>query len=123
MDSFLSPTLNMGFRNYFDDIAVATSDLQQIPKLLNELVNRAIKVGATFKLSSLQIGGQATYFAGLKCDENGVHAPSLQLAKLANLEIPNTEKGLRSYMGVLNYLDKFFPPKLVLSLKECVPPF
>ena len=66
MDSFLSPIRDMGFRNYFDDIAVAISDLQQIPILLDELVNRAIKVGATFKLSSLQIGGPATYFAGLK---------------------------------------------------------
>ena len=26
-------------------------------------------------------------------------------------------------MGVLNYLDKFLPPNVVLALKECVSPF
>ena len=123
MDNFLGPIRPAGYVNYFDDVSVGTVNAEDLPNLLKILVDRSIEVGATFKLSSLRIGNSYTHFAGLRCDNSGIHAPALQLGKLASLEIPSSKTELRSYMGVLNYLDKFLPPNVVLALKECVSPF
>ena len=123
MDNFLGPIRPAGYVNYFDDVSVGTVNAEDLPNLQKILVDRSIEVGATFKLSSLQIGNSFTHSAGLRCDNSGIHAPALQLGKLASLEIPSSKTELRSYMGVLNYLDKFLPPNVVLDLKECVSPF
>ena len=109
--------------NYFDDFAAGTSDLDHLVRLVTAFVARSIETNATFKLSGLRIGDSFTHFAGLRCDEDGVHAPRIQIDKINALDLPNDIASLRSYMGLVNYLDNFLPPEPVLPLRDAVSPY
>ena len=102
-----------GCKDYFaflDDILIATKGkLKEHEETLDIILDRLNKEGLAISLQKCEFAKQEIEWLGFKITPHGVTPLITKTEALQKLDIPKTLKQLRSFMGSIHHLIKFFP--------------
>ena len=116
-----------GVSVYLDDVLVAEVNEEDHLKNLDQVLTRLETTGFTLKKSKCAFALPSVQYLGHVIDAQGLH-PSLQKIKaIANAPKPKNISELKSFIGLINYYNKFMPnlsfllAPLYRSLKKRMP--
>ena len=121
MDNTLSNT--PGVISCLDDILIVTKgSVSDHNLIVNNVFVRQYEEGFALKLSKCEFSVKKISWLGFDIDHLGYRLVSPEHSKvqaILDLKPPRTLKQLRSYMGVLNHLQRFLPNLQLFTEKFC----
>ena len=94
---------------YLDDILVSGSTPEEHHKNLNDVLTKLQKSGLRLKRSKCLFYQKSVTYLGHVIDGEGVHPTPSKLQSIEEAPAPTCVSELRSYLGMLNYYNKFIP--------------
>jgi len=98
-----------GVANLIDDIIVWGRTIQEYDARLRAALRRLEENNITLNAKKCQFCVQETTFLGHRISADGISPDPLKVQAIAELTAPNNVKGVRSFLGMVNYLGKFIP--------------
>ena len=98
-----------GIMSIHDDICVFGKTQQEHDENLLQLMKIAQKHGLVFNSNKCQISKQQITFYGAIFSAKGMKPDPKKVQALQDLPIPQTQKELQSFLGLINYLQPFLP--------------
>ena len=102
---------------YLDDILIAGSDEQDHLRTLGKVLQKVEAAGLTLKKSKCVFGVTSVKFLGHIIDGNGLHPSPEKVQAIKDAPEPTTVSDLKSFLGLVNYYNKF-----LLNLSVCLAP-
>lgn len=90
-----------------DDILVYSEGLREHEGKVREVLTRLQAAGLTLNKEKCQFGVQEVKFLGLLINETGIQADPEKTSAIKDFPTPISQKGLRRFFGLVNYLGKF----------------
>ena len=94
---------------YLDDILVSGTDLNDHLQKLDTVLCRFHTAGLTVKQDKCSFAVQSVEYLGHTIDKNGLHPSPNKLRAIQDVPEPTNLSELRSFIGLLNYYNKFIP--------------
>ena len=94
---------------FIDDILITGKDDADHFAKLEEVLKRLDKNGITIKQAKCKFLRKSVEFLGHCIDSQGVHAMPDKLSAIVNAPKPKNLHELRSFLGLLNYYNRFIP--------------
>ena len=94
---------------YIDDIAVFSDTFEDHLKHLEEVFTRLRKANLKVKPSKCILGGAVVEYLGHMVGSGKVEPVDAKVEAIAAFKLPETKKGLRSFLGLVGYYRKFIP--------------
>ena len=104
----LPPTLNFVFF-YIDDILIFSKDLEEHRKHLALVFERLGYYGLVLNKEKCIFAAGEITFLGHHVSENGVAPLESKVEAVRNFTKPSTMKGLRRFLGMVNFYRRFLP--------------
>ena len=104
-DSKLVPVLRR--RSYIDDLAFACVSWIVMCELLRRFLMRMRVCGITLSLPKSQFGKKKVNLLSHSVSEKGIEATPKDVEGFQQLPFPTSKKGIQSFLGTLNYYNKF----------------
>jgi hypothetical protein len=98
-----------GYCLYIDDVALASACVGDHMSKLGPILRALWAGGAVLKLSKAQIGVAEGEFLGHRLSAEGWAPGSDKTKVIVNTLPPTSPKGLRSFLGMVNYFREFIP--------------
>ncbi|KAK7011616.1 hypothetical protein BgiMline_003291 [Biomphalaria glabrata] len=109
MRKLLAPIESPGIQNFIDDILIATETWSEHIALISSLLLRLRETGLTARPSKCLIGFTRLKFLGHVIQENQLMPDEEKVAQLLEAPRPITKTGVRSFLGMCGYYQKFIP--------------
>ncbi|KAK6976305.1 reverse transcriptase [Biomphalaria glabrata] len=109
MRKLLDPIESPGIQNFIDDILIATETWSEHIALISSLLLRLRETGLTARPSKCLIGFTRLKFLGHVIQENQLMPDEEKVAQLLEAPRPITKTGVRSFLGMCGYYQKFIP--------------
>ena len=116
-----------GLLVYMDDLICCSSTWEGHLTLLEETFKALQAAGLTLKPSKVQFGPKEVKYLGHILSADGIRLGDDRIKSILDLPTPTNIKGLRSVLGMVNYVRKFIPnlatviaPMVDLTKKEAV---
>ena len=116
-----------GLLVYMDDLICCSSTWEGHLTLLEETFKALQAAGLTLKPSKAQFGPKEVKYLGHILSADGIRLGDDRIKSILDLPTPTNIKGLRSVLGMVNYVRKFIPnlatviaPMVDLTKKEAV---
>ena len=94
---------------YIDDLLVASSSREEHEFHLRQLFDRLRKFGVVVNLNKCLFGQTELDFLGHRINDAGVSPLPDKVAAIRQCSIPTSLKGLRAFLGVVNFYRRFIP--------------
>ena len=98
-----------GVACYIDDIIVTGKTIKEHLDHLEEVLKRLAKHGVKAKKDKCRFLEGSVEFLGHVIDAEGIHATPNKLRAIVDAPAPQNVNELRSFLGLLNYYNKFIP--------------
>ena len=96
--------------SYLDDLYLASDSDNKHLLLLNEIFSRSIKVGLQFKAAKcLFFQDKITYLGQTISKDRSIRPREAKVKALLEMQIPSTVRGLRRFLGMLNFFKTYIP--------------
>ena len=107
-----------GVINIADDLLVYGTDDDEHDRNLLALLEKCHEVGLTLNLNKLKFKCKTVPFFGNVVTNEGIKPDPSKVQAIKNWPVPTCLKELQSFLGVVNFLNKFIPQlsKLCLPL-------
>lgn len=92
-----------------DDIIITGKDIEEHMENLREVLKRMNHAGLRAKVEKCKFFQRSVTYLGHKIDENGIHPTEDKIEAIRNAPSPTNVKQLRSFLGSVNYYEKFIP--------------
>ena len=92
---------------YLDNILVTGKNDADHIKNLEEVLKQLLSSGLTLKKSKCALMQESVQYLGHCIDAQGIHTTPNKIAAVQNAPIPQNIKQLRSFLGLVQYYDKF----------------
>nr|KAI8738399.1 hypothetical protein BgiMline_025302 [Biomphalaria glabrata] len=109
MRKLLAPINHPGIQNFIDDILVATETWPEHVRLISSLLNRLRETGLTARPTKCLIGYNRLKFLGHTIQLNQLLPDEEKVAQLLAAPRPIDKSGVRSFLGMCGYYQKFIP--------------
>lgn len=106
-----------GVTVYIDDILIAGKTVEDLDRIINQVIQRAKKVNAKFNPHKFQYKVPCVTYLGFKFTGEGRQIDEDRIRAIKELGNPKDKKDLQKFLGVVNYLRSFVP-----SLSEVTSP-
>lgn len=94
---------------YIDDILVTgTSDAEHL-QVLEQVLTKLEEAGLRLKESKCVYMAESVTYLGHVIDAQGIHPVQDKVQALQEARAPNNVSELKSYLGLLNYYNRFLP--------------
>lgn len=94
-------------RSYIDDILLGASSWDDLCVLLDRLMEACDLWGLSISVPKSKFGKRRVDYLGHEIGEEGLRATPKNIDELQQLPFPSTLKGIQSFLGSLNYYNKF----------------
>lgn len=94
---------------YFDDIAMTGQNLQQHLHTLDTVLNRLKQAGLKVNLKKCNFLTEEIEYLGHIIDKNGIRPTKGKIDAITKASEPTNSKELRSFLGLINYYERFIP--------------
>ena len=108
--------------SYIDDILVASDSEEEHLKHLRELFTRLEQHAVRINVAKSEFGKSELEFLGYTVTSAGIHPPKTKTQAIQQMQPPTTAKGLRAFIGIINYYRRCIPQasKLIAPLWNLV---
>uniref|UniRef100_A0AAV2K5K2 Gypsy retrotransposon integrase-like protein 1 n=1 Tax=Knipowitschia caucasica TaxID=637954 RepID=A0AAV2K5K2_KNICA len=107
MEGLLSRIPNVAV--YLDDILLTGRSDHEHLETLNEVLRRLQEAGLRLKRNKCAFLEREAEFLGHKVDSAGLHPPPNKVKAVGQAPAPKNVTELKSYLGLLNYYNRFLP--------------
>lgn len=94
---------------YLDDILAFASDDDDMLRILEETFLNLRKAGLTINLKKCDFNVEKLVYLGFEVDKDGYRADPLKIAGITKVQLPRTLKGVRSFVGMLQFYRDTLP--------------
>ena len=94
---------------YLDDILITGSTMEEHTQTLKKVLNRLLESGLRLKKEKCFFFQRSITYLGHLIDGEGIHPTSDKLQVILDAPSPKNVTELRSYLGMVNYYNKFIP--------------
>jgi hypothetical protein len=94
---------------YIDDVLVASKDVETHMQHLRRLFEKLQEHGLVINVSKCQFGRDTLGFLGHRITSAGSMPPPEKVETITDLAQPTTIKGLREFVGIVNFYRRFIP--------------
>lgn len=109
IDLVLSDLYGRGVYTYIDDIVIYADDLENVVKLLGEVLSRCVKQGLYLKTSKCDWLRHEVKLLGHIVGLEGIRPNPEKVQAVRQAERPHSREELRSFLGLASYLRRFVP--------------
>lgn len=102
---------------YIDDILIASENEEEHRKDLDALFQRLSDHGLVINLDKCKFGLPAVDFLGHTISSDGMCPIKEKVRTIAEFPLPKTAKGLRRFLGMLNYYRRFLKNTISTQIK------
>ncbi|XP_063544559.1 uncharacterized protein K02A2.6-like [Cydia strobilella] len=92
-----------------DDVLVTGENTEQHLTRLNEVLRRLQDAGLTLQKEKCEFFKDEVNYLGYVIDKHGLHKSPLKVKAMIDAPIPQNEKQLQSFLGLVNYYRSFVP--------------
>ncbi|XP_061715253.1 uncharacterized protein K02A2.6-like [Cydia pomonella] len=92
-----------------DDVLVTGENTEQHLTRLNEVLRRLQEAGLTLQKEKCEFFKDEVNYLGYVIDKHGLHKSPLKVKAMLDAPIPQNEKQLQSFLGLVNYYRSFVP--------------
>lgn len=107
MNETLRDFINKTCVVYLDDILIFSTSLQEHVKSIRDILKVLEKVNLKIQVDKCNLMKNETEFLGHILTENGMKPNPNKIKVIENLQIPKTEKQIKSFLGITGYYRKF----------------
>lgn len=107
MDQILTGIPGVGW--FLDDIIITGSTTEEHTHRVRMVLDRLDRVGIKLKLEKCKWFQNSVKYLGHQIDNKGIHPTMEHLDAMKNMPDPTNVKQLRSFLGTINYYQKFIP--------------
>ena len=107
-----------------DDMYIIAKSMKELRERLEIAARESIKRGVTWSISKFFAGREVNIVSGhqVTLDPSGVNPPEIgpdpaRVKKLADMQPPENQKQVRSFLGLVNQLGKFSPDYAMITTK------
>merc|ERR1711895_181681 len=107
-----------------DDMYIIAKSMRELRERLEIAARESIKRGVTWSISKFFAGREVNIVSGhqVTLDPSGVNPPEIgpdpaRVKKLADMQPPENQKQVRSFLGLVNQLGKFSPDYAMITTK------
>ena len=101
--------------NISDDITVYGSTIQEHDATLRKVLDRIRDYGLTLNLKKCKFRVTEIVFAGYKVSANGISLEESRVQTIMEMPEPTNATEVRSFLGMVNYCNKFIPDYSTIS--------
>ena len=94
---------------YLDDILIFSKTFEEHIEHVKTILSLLQKKNLQIKPSKCEFATPFTYYLGYKISNEGIHTEEKKVETVKNFQVPATQKGVRSFLGLINYYSKFIP--------------
>ncbi|CAH8553506.1 unnamed protein product [Schistosoma rodhaini] len=98
-----------GVYAYIDDILVASATVEEHLQHLRQLFTRLQEYGVTINVEKCEFGKKSLQFLGHMINSRGIMPVPAEVAAIRNYPLPESQKKLRRFLGLINYYRRFIP--------------
>ena len=98
-----------GVEALIDDIVVHGRNREEHDKRLTAVLEKAQEIGIKFNADKLIVGADSITYAGHVISADGIKPDPNKVKAIKQMPTPKTKEEVRSFLGMVNYLRKFFP--------------
>lgn len=92
-----------------DDIIITGNDVGEHMANLREVLKRMKIAGLRAKIDKCKFFQSSVTYLGHRIDNAGIHPTEEKIEAIRNAPVPTNVKQLRSFLGSINYYEKFIP--------------
>ena len=108
MDDIMAPCHNFSF-TYIDDIIIYSKSMEEHMQHLFEVLFQLNKFGLHINREKCKFAAEEVQYLGHILSSKGFYMQQSKVEAIENFQTPQTIKHLRSFLGCLNYYNKFAP--------------
>ena len=109
MKKLIDPIGDSDIFHFMDDCLVASATWEEHTKSLARLLRRLQETGLTAKPSKCKMGFESIEFLGHILQQGTISPNEKNIEKMQNAPRPTTKKGIRSFVGMCGFYQKFIP--------------
>lgn len=94
---------------YIDDVLIASENEAEHIQHLHTIFARLNQYGISINLAKCIFGVSTISFLGYEISQNGLTPLPERLSTIQNYQLPKTTKGLRRFIGMINFYRRFLP--------------
>ncbi|XP_072161434.1 uncharacterized protein K02A2.6 [Bemisia tabaci] len=98
-----------GATNFFDDILLYASSVEEMFLILAKVLDRLEKIGIKLNRPKCQFFLDSVEFLGHRIDQHGLHKLDKHVNAIVNAEKPQNADELRTFLGKVTYYHSFIP--------------
>ncbi|CAH8647502.1 unnamed protein product, partial [Schistosoma rodhaini] len=98
-----------GVYAYIDDLLVASSTMDEHIQQLRQLFARLRDHGISINIEKCEFGKGSLQFLGHMVTSQGITPISTEIDTIRDYPLPDTQKKLRRFLGLINYYRRFIP--------------
>lgn len=102
---------------YMDDILIASENEEEHRKHLDALFQRLSDNGLVINVNKCKFGLPVVDFLGHTISPDGITPDKEKVKTIVDFPLPKTAKGLRRFLGMLNYYRKFLKNSINIQAK------
>ena len=103
------PEFGIYVNNYLDDIYVISETAEKNITLTKRVIASLQQNGLKLRLDKCQFLKKEIKHLGRIINANGIRIQQKHISKLIAFPVPKTEKQLRQFLGLINWLNTFIP--------------
>lgn len=94
---------------YLGDILIASNSPTEHEQHLRQIFERLRQYGLSINLSKCTLGANKLTYLGYEITEAGIKPTEVKVEAVRNFKKPNTIKGLRRFLGMINFYRRCMP--------------
>ena len=98
-----------GTANYLDDIIVTSSTEKEHLANLESTLTKLKECGFRLRMDKCKFFQNEIEYLGHVIDKEGIHPQPAKIDAITNMPFPKNQAELRSFLGMVNYYDRFSP--------------
>ncbi|CAH8602890.1 unnamed protein product [Schistosoma mattheei] len=98
-----------GVHAYIDDILVASATREEHLQHLRQLFTKLQEHGVTINVEKCEFGKESLQFLGHMINSHGIMPVPTEVAAIRNYPLPDSQRKLRRFLGLINYYRRFIP--------------
>lgn len=122
INDVLSEYINKICVVYMDDILIFSGSLQEHVVSINKIFKKLIDANLKVQIDKCSFFTRETKFLGHVITEEGIKPNPAKVEAILKLDIPKTQKQIKSFLGITGYYRKFIRDyaKVALPLTKCL---